>query len=662
MATTINSLGVNLGMDAKGFIDGAKVSRSEARMLAKDIEAARNPTEQLAVEQDRLKRALDEGAISIDVYNRLIETKRQKLGELTDEERSLIETEKSLAAEQERINKLAAEGESITKKYMTEEQQFAFQKKHLDSLLASQSIGMETYSRAMNDARHKTIGLNDEERSLLLIQRQLEQSQKDGAAATLRFENAHEKASRQLSEYAQMLASGAISHETYRRAVIDVHHSLNALKEPQTSLLDLWSRSANIVSGVRNGIDMVSSAFARVGNAIDAFGSKAQFLDDVKDKAEKLGMTFNELGSIEFATKRLGGDDAASALDSAMGKMLKNGFVESGETAVDAFKRAADEIAGMATQTERAQRASEIFGKSGIELLAVLQSGSEEIGNLADQWERTNGLTQVQLEFIGDYSDRWEDIKLVTEGIVSIYVAEMAPALSVLAETILGMDSGLNSVRDSARLVSDTIVATIGNAKDLLDVYVAMRDPLNPLKMAAAIDVGTADRMLEQVIEKRLKIDNEMSRRKLDRAEKETQEESDNFKDLIDGNAKAWDSFLDDREDRNKRVIKAIDQAEKELDRNRKEREKTRKELEKGPMSMDVGSAEAARFFASQANARLASQAMSDNGKPTEEQILDEAVKQSQLIEQQAATSAQLKTKLDELISATKENGFKRLR
>ena len=109
-------------------------------------------------------------------------------------------------------------------------------------------------------------------------------------------------------------------------------------------------------------------------------------------------------------------------------------------------------------------------------------------------------------------------------------------------------------------------------------------------------------------------------------------------------------------------MTKAIEQAEKELDRNRKEREKARKELEKGPMSMEVGSADAAKYFAEQTNAQIASQVMPDSGKPTDEQILDEALKQSQLIEQQTATNAQLKGKLDELISATKENGFKRLR
>ncbi len=50
-------------MDASVFVDASKVSRSEARALIKDIEAAQDPFEKFAAEQDRLTRALNAGAI-----------------------------------------------------------------------------------------------------------------------------------------------------------------------------------------------------------------------------------------------------------------------------------------------------------------------------------------------------------------------------------------------------------------------------------------------------------------------------------------------------------------------------------------------------------------------------------------------------------------------
>ncbi len=55
------------------------MTRQETRSLVKDIESARDPFERFALEQDRLKKALDGGAISEDVYNRLLRDKEKML-------------------------------------------------------------------------------------------------------------------------------------------------------------------------------------------------------------------------------------------------------------------------------------------------------------------------------------------------------------------------------------------------------------------------------------------------------------------------------------------------------------------------------------------------------------------------------------------------------
>jgi hypothetical protein len=80
MATTINSYSVGFGMDASGYIDGTKISRSATRALVKDIEGARTPTENYAREQDRLGDAYRKGAIDLATYNRLLSAKKTQLG------------------------------------------------------------------------------------------------------------------------------------------------------------------------------------------------------------------------------------------------------------------------------------------------------------------------------------------------------------------------------------------------------------------------------------------------------------------------------------------------------------------------------------------------------------------------------------------------------
>jgi hypothetical protein len=80
MSTTINSYSVSLGMDASGYVNGASLSRRETNALIRDIESARTPAEGFANAHNRLKDALDKGAISLGTYNRLLAQKKQQFG------------------------------------------------------------------------------------------------------------------------------------------------------------------------------------------------------------------------------------------------------------------------------------------------------------------------------------------------------------------------------------------------------------------------------------------------------------------------------------------------------------------------------------------------------------------------------------------------------
>lgn len=83
MATTINAYSVSLGLDARSFIDTARLTRAESAALTKDIVAARTPMEKFGLEYDRLEKAYQSGAISLGVYTRLIDEARSKLAAAT---------------------------------------------------------------------------------------------------------------------------------------------------------------------------------------------------------------------------------------------------------------------------------------------------------------------------------------------------------------------------------------------------------------------------------------------------------------------------------------------------------------------------------------------------------------------------------------------------
>ena len=105
-------------------------------------------------------------------------------------------------------------------------------------------------------------------------------------------------------------------------------------------------------------------------------------------------------------------------------------------------------------------------------------------------------------------------------------------------------------------------------------------------------------------------------------------------------------------------VESAMKAAQDFFDNERQKDDERRKEIAQGPASMEVGSAEAAKFMADQANTRLASMAVPATPTPGEKEIAEKT--QELLVAQREANDKQ-QMELDtmkQLLVAFKENGF----
>ncbi len=531
MATTINSYSVGFGMDASGYIDGAKISRSETRALIKDIEGARTPTEIYAREQDRLTKALESGAISEQTYARLLDAKRQKMDAAND----------SLKDHVPLMEKLSMAGNAVTGAY------------------------------------HAVAG----------------------AIATLQV--------------------------------------------PVQIVRDLWQEFDNVAEG----------------------------LDDANDKAHKLGVTFNDIGGLTFAADRLGGADAAAALDKALGQMLKKGLVEEGESAADAFMRVADQVQRAATQSERAKIASDAFGKSGIELLAVLQSGSGEIGQMVDEWTRFSGLTESQIEAIGQYNDHWADISRRIDGLTGQVVAELAPALTLIAKDVLSMLDTFRASGISVSTLTDDLIVGSVMTKEMAEGMLRMASavPLitsGQISAAGSLLAGIEDPVeksrdaLVSVYAERDRLQNEYLKKQKDADAQRNQIDDEWQKQetplLADGAEALYEKHLAEKEQRqkvldqekmraleqeeqrrNQMAKSALDAVKKEFDEREKRHRQLQADVAKGPgAGIEAGSAEAAKFLADQVNAELGAQAVPDLPTPGETELLAEAQRQLEAMKDQS--------------------------
>lgn len=547
MATTINSLSVNLGLDASGFIDGSKISRAEAKALAKDIEQARTPAEQLAMAEDRLEKAYLEGAITLEVYNRLLDEKRR-----------------------------------------------AFLKA---------SAAADAYSTSISK---------------------------------------------------------------------------------QSSALEVVSQAAGVVTGAVLGVqavfNTVSSAIGVAKDAIDAYVEAGARIDEVADKAANLGLTFNELGALRFAAQELGGEGALGAIDQALGKMMKEGLVNPGETAVDAFKRIANEIRNTVDPAERVQKAADSFGKTGVEIVGMLTQNADQLERSVAYWEKTNSLTEAQVLAIGEFGDNMDRIELAFVGVTNLLVAELAPAFVMISEDILGLQDGMQSFKSALQDVVGISVAAAGYLRDWGDstagAFVNYINAYLPESMELPeIKQGNREtQWVQALIDKRKEYEEQAQDKANERAQKLDQTR-------IEAAARRETEALEKQiEQRQKLEREAADakweMAKQEIEREKREREKADREQKtirdknmsllqsahkqieeenkRGPATAVFGTSEYTKAFAQSMNA-------GKTGRPTDEQILERAKEQLETQKAQDQKLAELLTKTGELVTVSKENGFRRI-
>ena len=485
--------------------------------------------------------------------------------------------------------------------------------------------------------------------------------------------------------------AGAIELATYNR-LLDHHRSKMESATPpvekNASALERMSQMSNVVTGsitaARAAIDVFVGAKDQIDQITDRIAGTA-------DAARTLGMSFTELTSLRFAASQAGA--GIESLEGAIQQMMKRGFA--GDDVKESFLSIADEISGMASQTERMQRAYEVFGKQGADVLLMLQEGRDAIQESVDFADKWNRLTEGQVIGAEEYGDTVAQIGVVWSGIANIVGAELAPVLTLIGEEMLGVYDSWDDVEGVVQDAVDNFVYIAGWIKDIKDVtdmwmksmyrivtldFSGLQDDIN-----AAFDFNTADEYLTRVqqrrfeleqkgIERTRKLEQEQEQARLQRIVDEQREKKelaekaiqDEAKLRADLEAKAQQEALRAEEQRQQQIQKMMEQslnaASKKLEEEAKKALAIQESIAKGPSSFEVGSASAAQYTAGLTNAALASTVLTDAIAPGEQALLDEAAKQFEQMVELNKKQAEQVTKLSELVTVTKENGFKRIR
>lgn len=240
--------------------------------------------------------------------------------------------------------------------------------------------------------------------------------------------------------------------------------------------------------GTALGVALAAAgAAAAVGikNAIDA-------ADQLNDMSDKLGIGVDKLSAWGYAAGQAGTDIAtletgltklnkaiADGMDagSAQAKVFDSlGIsIDAASDATSLLPQIADRFAGIESTATKTKLAMELFGKSGAELIPFLEQGA---GGLAELEARAAELGIVldtnTAKAAGEFNDRLDDMKAVTNGLWNQLAGALLPALNKTAEAMTnGATSGgglakiVGFIGDQAEATTKDLAFFIETAREL---------------------------------------------------------------------------------------------------------------------------------------------------------------------------------------------------
>ena len=256
-------------------------------------------------------------------------------------------------------------------------------------------------------------------------------------------------------------------------------------------------KTQKIFRGVAAGLARVKKAVVSVQGALVALGAAAALkmfadkIDDLAKASSRLGLTVNELQSLQFAASQTGAsaeelekgltrfNRSISEASTGIGTGLRS-FEALGIKVMDAagslrptnelLNEVSDRLQTIEAPADRVRIAFDLFGRSGVNLVNTLQNGSEEMNNLRDQFNAvTIELTGEQAKAVEEANDRFDKLGQVLSSLGNQITATFLPVLADIGEFILihvlkglnyataGLRKFLNSIVDLAAEVGITM-------------------------------------------------------------------------------------------------------------------------------------------------------------------------------------------------------------
>ena len=258
-------------------------------------------------------------------------------------------------------------------------------------------------------------------------------------------------------------------------AFVEIFSKNTALYQGLKAAENRMRSTAKVVAGIGGGLAGIGVGVA--GPLIAAGIAFADFGSEARDGAAKVGISTEAFTELKFVAEQSG-----TSIDTLSGglKLMEKHLAEAASGSFEAnkdladlgltihdlqglspdkqFEKLADGIARIQDPSIRTATAMKLFGKSGVELIPVLQEGSKGITDLRNK-ARELGLSMSgeDAAAAGDLGDNWDALKATGQGLFVLIGSTLAPTFSELIAYLTGLAVGTREWIANNRQLINTI-------------------------------------------------------------------------------------------------------------------------------------------------------------------------------------------------------------
>ena len=487
------NFGVEAAVDSLGnFTVKGNAANAATKVLADELQRMEGIQARTSVTVKNVNKALSEQAAAEQRATQLIKSAEETKARLAKKEQERIERQKANIEEFQRSLKFQS------KQYEIEynKQQQAAKEKEAAIAKAEEEAWQRTKRRIENEQSAKAEALREEAKkkkeAVEKYQKMLKFNSKVAEEQAAKRKRAEIDAAKKTAA-AQKAAEKKKAENTKKSVArrIALLKKLTTIEKKSFNLQKLAvgvrtiGTLANAVGGLVTQFSGVAQAVDQVGKAASRSGTSVEFMSQLRFAAEQSGASFEQLSAGMKAIQRniglfsMGAGEAKTALD-ALG--VSYSTLE-GMSSEDQFMFLADQLAGVADESQRAALATRIFGEGGQDLANMLANGTNGIKAYKEQADALGiTMTESQSKGAAQFNDSLNIMSKTFEMIKSQIITAMGPALEELAyffnslvQVVMEWDEGMNGASNA----TDFFMGVVDILKSVLYGAVAVWYELN---------------------------------------------------------------------------------------------------------------------------------------------------------------------------------------